>query len=240
MIWFLHGNLGCPADGHAVMQRLEAAGYETRSPDLWEILSETPLSLKEAGQQLAKQILQEDPAPILCGYSMGARIALHAIPHLPHCTAIILCGVNPGLKNKEERQKRMEHDQRWADELRRSEWTDFYQKWTSQAVFTEGKNNLRLSPNKRNRELMARAFECWSLGKQEDGLPALQHSTAPLLLITGERDLKFTKIAEALIHTLSKGKHLILPSSGHRIFEDSPAALSQLILDFLTTLKNHE
>lgn len=237
MIWFLHGNMGAPADGEHVMRALRSAGYETRSPSLWGLLSDGPSSLEESGARLARFIEKTDPTPLLCAYSLGGRLALHALRHLPSCKAAFLMGAHFGLTGEKEKRKRQESDGLWAWSLRSNDWDHFYHQWTTQPVFHGGKNVRRPAPDDVTKERMAQAFECWSLGKQENQLPLLskhlEKNPVALFLLTGEYDIKFSELCQTASHALSCCRHLILPGAGHRIMEDAPDALSAVLLDII-------
>lgn len=238
MIWFLHGNLGTPQDGEPLVAALTAAGYKVQSPCLWTLLENGGETLETAGEQLAELILKTDPAPILCAYSLGARVALHALPHLaPHCRALILIGVHPGLDDEQERSERRFHDAQLARRLRESSWEDFLRNWNSQPVFRHSKNSPRTEPPAKTIELMARAFECWSLGTQENQTPTLagiiRHYALPTLIVSGEKDKKFRAIATRLAAALPGALQAIVLCAGHRIPEDMPEELARILCAFL-------
>lgn len=238
MIWFLHGNLGTPQDGEPLAAALTAAGYKVQSPSLWTLLENGGETLETAGERLAELILSADPAPILCAYSLGARVALHALPHLvPHCRAIILIGVHPGLDDGQERSDRRTHDAQLARRLRESSWEDFIRDWNSQPVFHHSKNSLRTKPPAKTIELMARAFECWSLGTQKNQTQVLARTirqyALPTLLVSGENDKKFSAITTTLATELPGALQAIVPSAGHRVLEDMPEELARILCAFL-------
>lgn len=238
MIWFLHGNLGTPQDGEPLAAALTTAGYKVQSPCLWNLLENGGETLQTAGERLAGLILSVDPAPILCAYSLGARVALHALPFLaPHCRALILIGVHPGLDDEQERSDRRSHDAQLARQLRESSWEDFVRDWNSQSVFDHSKNSPRAKPPTKTLELMARAFECWSLGTQKNQTTTLariiRQYALPTLLVSGENDKKFRAIATTLETELPGALQAIVPSAGHRIPEDMPEELAGILCAFM-------
>lgn len=238
MIWFLHGNLGTPQDGEPLATALTAAGYKIQLPSLWNLLENGGESLETAGERLAELILKNDPEPILCGYSLGARIALHALPHLiPHCRALILIGAHPGLNDEQERNRRRKHDAQLARRLRESSWEDFLRDWNSQPVFQHSKNIPHAAPPAKTIELMARAFESWSLGTQKNQSSTLaeiiRQYALPTLLISGEKDKKFRAIVSTLATELPGALQAIVPCAGHRVPEDMPDALAKILCAFL-------
>lgn len=76
MLWLLHGNLGSPADWKPVMDFLRAGGVEARALNLWRYLECCPKSLKDMGRVLCSEIASQDRHPLICGYSLGGRLAM--------------------------------------------------------------------------------------------------------------------------------------------------------------------
>lgn len=79
MLWLLHGNLGSPADWKPVMDFLRAGGVEARALNLWRYLECCPKSLKDMGRVLCSEIASQDRHPLICGYSLGGRLAMQAV-----------------------------------------------------------------------------------------------------------------------------------------------------------------
>ena len=79
MLWLLHGNLGSPADWKPVMDFLRAGGVEVRALNLWRYLECCPKSLKDMGRVLCSEIASQDRHPLICGYSLGGRLAMQAV-----------------------------------------------------------------------------------------------------------------------------------------------------------------
>lgn len=83
MLWLLHGNLGSPADWKPVMDFLRAGGVEARALNLWRYLECCPKSLKDMGRVLCSEIASQDRHPLICGYSLGGRLAMQAVLAIP-------------------------------------------------------------------------------------------------------------------------------------------------------------
>ncbi|WP_418675161.1 hypothetical protein [Akkermansia sp.] len=79
MLWLLHGNLGSPADWKPVMDALRSNAIESRALNLWKYLECCPKSLPEMGRVLCSEIAAQDKHPHICGYSLGGRLAMHAV-----------------------------------------------------------------------------------------------------------------------------------------------------------------
>ncbi|MES2708775.1 MAG: alpha/beta fold hydrolase, partial [Verrucomicrobiota bacterium] len=173
------------------------------------------------------------PAPrILLGYSLGARLALHALTTAPPglWQAAILLAPHPGLPDPAERATRLAHDQTWADRTRLTPWPEVLNAWNAQPVLAGGPSP---SASESWRPEIAAAFEGWSLGHQPSLLPALAQTRIPLLWITGARDLKFTALAAQAAALSPHIRHHILPACGHRLLHQAPGEIRTLISRFL-------
>ena len=84
------------------------------------------------------------------------------------------------------------------------------------------------------REDIAAAFDRWSLGRQEDLLPALVDVEIPVLWVNGALDEKFLRIGEAACEALPNGEHAVIERCGHRVPWESPERFSRLIKEFLS------
>ena len=233
MIWLLHGNFGSPSDWRAVANLLEKRGHECRSLNLWKYLECCPKSLTEMGGLLAAEIAALDPYPYLCGYSLGGRLAIHALLHDPSLwKGIVFIGTHPGLSTEEERESRRAFDAEWGVKCLEMPWAELLREWDAQAVFTpscserEGEDSrLKLYPWRRS---IARAFIDWSLGSQQDCRNALKECRVPTLWIAGWNDSKFAELARSVA-----GDHIhLVAGSGHRVPMEAPEALAELIDSF--------
>ena len=115
MIWALHGAFGDARDWDGLASELDS---EVRPIDLWS--PEHDLSLAEWGRVFNRTVSDADSEPILLGYSMGARLGLHAlIQEESPWKAAILVSPRPGIE-PEKRRARRKSDDTWLqrfDEL---------------------------------------------------------------------------------------------------------------------------
>ena len=160
--------------------------------DLWGFVEEGACSFADFAAELNARVRAEDEAPVLLGYSMGGRLALHALLEdgVPWRAGVIV-SAHPGIRDPEERVMRMAKDAEWATGAFSGSWQKFLADWNSQGVL-EGEMVGRLGDRNRlepRRVAVARGFMEWSLGKQEDLGPRLGEIECPVLWLTGERDL---------------------------------------------------
>ena len=118
MIWKLHGALGSPADfedGQAVDLYDQVAPY------------------KEWAAGFCEYVRERDEAPVLMGYSMGGRLALHALLEDPAMwRGAIIVSADYGHGRDEGRIRR---DAEWARLARELPWAEFMDRWNAQPVF---------------------------------------------------------------------------------------------------------
>ena len=234
MIWALHGAVGMAADWRNFAAAMPASFGGVRCLDLWRFLDCCPMSLDECGRALADEIKRIDPEPTLLGYSMGGRLALHAMLNQPGLwKSAIIVSAHPGLSKETERSQRREKDAEWSALALKSEWPDFLRMWDAQNVLSgvvEMPDRIKL---KDRRVSVARSFVDWSLGAQADLTPELANITCPTLWITGESDSKFTRLAKSAVSHLPLGKHDVIPSCGHRVPWQQPEVFGRACREFL-------
>lgn len=222
----LHGNLGGAADWEALS--LPAL----RAVDLWE---QSSLSFHEFASELATSLIEGLEKPLLAGYSLGGRLALHAMARHPErWGGAVILSAHPGLCCVEERLARRISDEVWARDAREMEWGDFLAKWNRQAVLEGGEPTLSQLALEPQREAVARAFESWSLGRQEDLRRGLSSFHAPVLWITGERDETFTRLGAEMEAVFTHFRHEVVPGCGHRVLREDPEAVIRYIGEFGT------
>ena len=234
MIWALHGAVGMAADWRSFAAAMPADFGGVRRLDLWRFLDCCPMSLDECGQALADEIKRIDPEPTLLGYSMGGRLALHAMLSQPELwKSAIIVSAHPGLNKETEKCQRREKDAEWSALALKGDWRDFLRKWDTQDVLSgEVKMPDRIKLKER-RISVARSFVDWSLGAQADLTPELAKITCPTLWVTGESDSKFTELAKSAVSHLPHGKHQVISDCGHRVPWQQPEVFGRACREFL-------
>jgi 2-succinyl-6-hydroxy-2,4-cyclohexadiene-1-carboxylate synthase len=171
----------------------------------------------------------EIDAEVVVGYSMGGRLALHALDQVK---AAVIVSAHTGLAAGQD--ARLEHDLRWAEKARTMAWAEFLAEWPAQEVFSGGGFEPDRSGLEPRREQIAAAFDRWSLGRQADLLPGLAEVTIPVLWVNGARDERFAQIGAAACEALPRGEHVIVEDCGHRVPWEAPEKFSDLIMQFLS------
>ena len=228
-LWCLHGAVGMAAD----WEGLSLPGWAVKRVDLWRFLDCCPMSMGEFGRALNTEARAEQGRKVLVGYSMGARLALHALLQGGPWAAAVLVGPHPGLEQEEERAVRRAADAEWASLALSGEWQDFLARWESQPVLTgSGSPVDRRNLSVRRREV-ARSFIDWSLGVQEPLWGRLGEISCPVFWCAGERDAKFRELAARAVPRLPQGELWLAPGSGHRVPWEAPAAFREKLGEFL-------
>ncbi len=229
----LHGNLGSVADWR------NGAFFQgpTETIDLWSEAG-SKLGLVEWAEDFCERFRQrgEDEKAWLAGYSLGGRLALHALLAAPELWwGAVIVSAHPGLSDASERRARLIRDREWADRARHSPWVDFLDEWNAQPVFGGDPSpevRQRQLALEHRREAVARGFETWSLGCQEDLCPWLASCALPVLWVSGAEDEKFTRIAAETAAVMPRGVHCSIANCGHRVLDLASAELTDAIGDF--------
>lgn len=222
MIWALHGAFGDAEDWDNLAESLGPDRFV--AVDLWS--EEHNLPLHDWAREFNRHVAEVDQAPVLLGYSMGARLGLHALISNPRLwTGAILVSPHPGLSDRNARLARRELDRQWIRRFDELQWSDFWREWTRQPVLTT--NDQRPLPPVR--QARRRSVDLWSLSRQDDLRKQLTDIECPVLWVTGERDEKFTAIGATTAPLIPMGRQVIVPGAGHRVPWDAPGEFVELI-----------
>lgn len=197
--------------------------------DLWPMTALLP-SAHDPFEVAAERILDAVAEPsVLVAYSMGARLAMHALLRAPEkFHAAILVSGNPGLTADQERPPRLRSDREWAERFRHEPWDTVLTAWNSQSVLASASTtSLWREESEFQREALALALEYWSLARQRDLRPQLRRLGLPLHFLTGANDRKFS----AMTRDLDFGRHREFQNAGHRLPWDQPQAFARVLSD---------
>jgi len=230
----LHGNLGSVDDWFAG----DFFSGDAEEVDLWAEVNRG-LGLEAWAGDFCARVAERqvgDDKPWLAGYSLGGRLALHALTVAPELWGgAVILSAHPGITDEKQRKLRLRKDAAWAEKARHGDWLEFIADWNSQAVL-EGEGSVGFINRQRHlrsrRESIARAFELWSLGGQADLRDRIASCRLPILWLTGREDLKFTELGGEMAGRLQNGEHRVLEGCGHRILQEEPHLAAEAIRDF--------
>lgn len=237
--WLLHGAVGAAGDWRSFAGRLAERKVGTRAVDLWRFLDCAPMGLHDFGEAFNAEVRgSAGKRPrVLIGYSMGGRLALHALlgDDSPWDAAVIL-SAHPGLESGRERSERIERDTAWATRALTDSWVSFLRDWRLQPILqgVEIRDVACDSRLAQRRREIARSFIDWSLGAQESLWARLAEIQIPVLWIAGEQDPAYADIARRAAALLPAGRVAIAPRSGHRVPWQAEAWLVEQVVEFVS------
>lgn len=241
-LWCLHGAVGQAGD----WQGFAVPGWAVKRVDLWRFLACCPMTMPEFGRALNEEAMgagrseagdfpSHQPSTssrrVLVAYSMGARLALHALLDGGPWDAAVLVAPHPGLETEGERSARRASDAEWGSRALAGEWREFLAAWNAQPVLAA--SGVRPPASDLRRREVARSFVDWSLGAQEPLWERLSAIECPVLWCVGEQDAKFRALGERAAGLLPHGELWVAPRAGHRVPWDAPEAFREKAGEFL-------
>ncbi|MCR8658499.1 2-succinyl-6-hydroxy-2,4-cyclohexadiene-1-carboxylate synthase [Paenibacillus endoradicis] len=184
---------------------------------------------------------------IVLGYSMGGRIALSMAQLAPSkVNGLILESTSPGLASLEERQARMDSDEALASKIEQHGIDWFADYWAELPLFA----SLKLLPLEEQEAIdqqrrsnkpqgLANSLRGIGTGAQPSWWDHMEHITKPTLLIVGESDMKFRKIAELMMQRMNQPyKQLeIVSEAGHNVHMEQPHKFDTIVKRYLSMRK---
>ena len=240
----IHGFTGSPASFDELARRLLSKRPRLRlhRPALLGHGGSSPASVQrfeDEVDRLAADIIRAGFAGShLCGYSLGARVALGLLArHGFVFSGATLIGVHPGLTTLEERAARVGGDERWCELLSKRGVAAFLDAWQEQPVFA----SQRVLPERAAAEQrrirashgadgLMRALRVLGLGQMPNYRGALANVAGPLRLVVGEQDAKFLALARKLVETLPNARLDLVPGVGHNVLLEAPGHLESALL----------
>lgn len=229
----LHGMGGSPEDFRFLLDRYPLARALT--------LDQSDFS--SACEFVGQQIKTFQPH-LICGYSMGGRVAVSALGSLarkqeldPAPGGLILISAGLGLKSEEEKLARKAADKRWVDLLERDSEA-FWLQWYSQPLFSLGekaedaaawlarRKNSQLTETSR----IATHLKQFSPAEHAYLLPdllTLAHKGISTLYMAGERDKKYADLASELAAQGIPTR--VVEDVGHALPLENPQAILDVI-----------
>jgi 2-succinyl-6-hydroxy-2,4-cyclohexadiene-1-carboxylate synthase len=179
------------------------------------------------------------PAAYL-GYSLGGRLCLRLALDRPDLVrALVLIGGSPGIADAGGRAERRAADERLARRIERDGVAAFLDDWLAGPLFAtlpeEAAGREERLAN--TAEGLASALRRLGTGAQEPLWDRLGQLRPPALLVAGERDPKFARIAMEMAAAIGPTAQVALvPGAGHAAHLERPAATAALIEEFLARL----
>jgi len=186
VITCLHGFLGNPRD----WDFLRDAGFDIETPPLDSI---------------------PDRGDVLLGYSLGGRLALHALLAGAHYNRAIFVSTGLGIEDETARAARRASDEAWARRFESEDFDSVMAAWNAQPVLAGPS-----LPRTRD-DYDPRALREWSSGALPPVASRLHELTIPTLWIAGARDSKYVAEARRAVSLVRDGRLVVVDDAGHRV-----------------------
>lgn len=244
----LHGFTGaastwkpfCPMWGnHSTLLMVDLIGHgETESPgdmaryDIKKAANDLKVLLDQLGIEKADML----------GYSMGGRTAITFASMYPErIRKLVLESTTPGLENPAEREARIQQDHKLAMKIETERLEEFIDFWESIPLFqsqlnlpAEVREQIRSQRLRNDPVGLANSLRGMGTGAQPSWWDKLTTFDFETLLITGELDDKFCKIAADMALKLPNAKHLSIIDCGHAIHVEEREKFGTIVSEFLS------
>jgi len=186
-----------------------------------------------------------DEKIILCGYSMGGRLALSfANKYAGNLSGLILESSTYGINSKLERDERIKQDNAVCEYINTHSINEFVNFWMNKDLFSSLKklpeekyNSVIESKIENNKIGLVNSLLGFGTGIMPSLIKNLKKIEIPTLLITGELDKKFTKINQEMMNEFPNAIHTIINNVGHSTHLENPSEFIDRINQFLSDLK---
>jgi 2-succinyl-6-hydroxy-2,4-cyclohexadiene-1-carboxylate synthase len=175
---------------------------------------------------------------VLCGYSLGGRLALHAALRDPAAYAgLVTLGVSAGIEAPAQREERRLGDEKLAGWMETQPIDAIVSVWERQPLFADQSDALveaqrpgRLAQLPQDLALTLRSAGQGALEPVWDRLPGL---SLPVLAMAGDRDERYTEAARRIASSVPDGRAEVVENAGHAAHLQQPEAVALLLTDFL-------
>jgi 2-succinyl-6-hydroxy-2,4-cyclohexadiene-1-carboxylate synthase len=230
----LHGFSGTRRAWDGVIARLNGERYRPLALDLPGHGAAPARDGSITFASCVEAILAQAPRRFaLCGYSMGGRVALHVALAAPErVSRLTLVSCTAGIEDDAARAARRATDRRLADELERSSFEQFIERWGAQPVFAEDPPEVveraREDQRRNDPRALAAAMRGIGTGEMTPLWRRLGDLAMPTAVVVGDRDAKFTAIGRRMAAQLPVGELIVL-RGGHRLALENPAELARAV-----------
>ena len=226
----LHGFGGTRRAWDGVAGLLDRERYRSLALDLpgHGAEADAPRPISFAG--CVEHVLDASPERfVLCGYSLGGRVALHVALAAPErVERLVLIGVNPGIEDAGERAARRRSDRALAEDLERGSYEEFIERWRTQPLFAADPpavGALAREDQRRNRpDALAAVMRGLGTGEMRPLWDRLPKLAMPVTVLVGKRDGKFLALGRRMVELLPAGELRLAPG-GHGLPLENPAAI---------------
>jgi 2-succinyl-6-hydroxy-2,4-cyclohexadiene-1-carboxylate synthase len=243
-VLFLHGFMGAAANWTPIIERL-GAGVRSLAVDLpghgaATGRSERDYTMDGCAEALAATLDAEAVRrPIVVGYSMGGRLALHfALAYPECCRGLFLESASPGLGTPAQRADRRRTD---AERARRilDDFPAFLDDWYRMPLFAslakQGLVEATVARCLHNEpEELAHTLAGMGTGRQASLWPRLPDLEEPALVLAGALDEKYARLTEEMaVQSGGRLRRVVVEEAGHNVHAERPARFVRHLDAFL-------
>lgn len=230
----LHGFAGTGRAFDGVIAALPPERYTPIALDLPGHGSRSDIEGPITYERCVDLVLAQSPSSfVLCGYSMGGRVALRTALAAPErVSRLVLVSATAGIESERERQARLAADELLAAQVESEPIDRFVERWRSQPMFAEESSTVRAlasADHRRNTTAgIAAALRGIGAGAMPPLWERLHELSMPVVVLAGERDAKYRALGERVAATVPNGSfHVVV--GGHGLLLENPAAVARAI-----------
>jgi 2-succinyl-6-hydroxy-2,4-cyclohexadiene-1-carboxylate synthase len=234
----LHGFSGTGRAWDGVAALLQAEGYRPLAVDLpgHGRAGDCERPITFAGC-VAHVLAQSPERFVLCGYSLGGRIALHVALSAPErVSSLVLVSTSAGIEDTGERERRRVADERIAAELEGGTIESFIERWRAQPLFAgdpPAVDALAREDQQRNRPAaLAAALRGLGPGEMQPLWGRLGELRMPVSVLVGERDARYRELGRRMAELAPQARMRVLPG-GHVLHLESPVLTARALSEGL-------
>jgi 2-succinyl-6-hydroxy-2,4-cyclohexadiene-1-carboxylate synthase len=175
---------------------------------------------------------------VLCGYSLGGRLALHAAVRDPSRYAgLVVLGSAAGIDEPTTRAARQEADEKLAAWMETQPIERIVELWERQPLFADQSEELieaqrsgRLAQDPR---ALARLLRTAGQGTMEPVWGRLQTLEIPILALAGSRDERYRRATRRIAAEAPAGYSAVIENAGHAAHLQRPDEFVDALIAFL-------
>jgi 2-succinyl-6-hydroxy-2,4-cyclohexadiene-1-carboxylate synthase len=192
--------------------------------------------------QLNEIILSlSDSKTILCGYSLGGRVALnYALNNSSNLRGLILESCSGGISDMSLREERIIQDEKLAAFIEANPIEKFIDYWMNLDLFntqrrfsSDKRSKIRELKIENNRIGLANILRGFGTGRMEPAYNSMNKIKIKTLLISGELDSKFTDLNNEMVKLFPNASHTNIKNAGHNTHLEEPRRFIEVVNNFL-------